>query len=176
LTNGLIQVYYGNGKGKTTAASGLILRALHYKYKILIAQFLKTEKWQAGEVFFFKKHPLCRVLQSRYTHPGFYGNKKPDDGLLKEDQTGLLNRASAAMGEGYDIVLMDEALDSFTAGFIGRQDLETFLDRKPKETEIILTGRKCPDFVRRRAGLMTDFLEIKHPYRDGMPARKGMEY
>jgi cob(I)alamin adenosyltransferase len=172
----VIQVYFGNGKGKTTAAAGLMLRSLNYGFKVLFAGFLKTRKWPSGERLLLKKFRSCKVLESSYSHPVFYPEKsRPLKTTVSRDQSALLKKIVLTIKK-YDLVVLDEILNALQGGFLSRKEVEGLLDSRPEWTEIVMTGRPLPGWIRSRADLITQFKEVKHPFHKGMPARQGIEY
>lgn len=174
MRKGLVQVYFGSGKGKTTAAAGLMLRALGRGWKVLYTGFLKTPGFPSGERLILRKFRKCRILLSEFSHPLFCpGKKGPSAEKVRKDQEVLLEKAVKA-SSGFGMVVLDEALDSLKAGFITREALEKAL--KEIKGELVLTGRPLPGWLRKKADLITRFREVRHPYRKGVKARKGIEY
>lgn len=170
----MIQVYYGPGKGKTTAAAGLALRMLHQDRKVLWVSFLKIVK--SGETEELSERKNFRFLKGRYTHPIFYGKGKgPRIPVIRKDQSALLDRAGSVAG-GAALLVLDESLNALTAGFLTESSLGRFLRAVPVSAEIVLTGRTCPSWLKRRADLTTKFVEEKHYYTKGVAARKGIEF
>ena len=169
---GCIQVYTGNGKGKTTAALGLALRAAGCGLEVFIAQFAK--KRICGEHISLKRfHDLITV--KRYGSKKFITGK-PSKRDIEIAQKGL-REASAAIASGkYDVVILDEANDAAAIGLISIENLITLIDSKPYAVELVITGRNAHKNIIRRANLVTEMREVKHYYRNGIKARKGIEY
>jgi len=171
MKKGYIQVYTGDGKGKTTAALGLALRAAGNKMHSYIGQFMKGQFY--GELKSIERIPEIDLEQ--------YGDIKC---IRREDVTSKhidqamkgLDKARQAMLSGnYDIVILDEINVSIWFGLLSINDVIAFIDLKPESVELILTGRKAPEELITRADLVTEMREIKHYYQNGVDARKGVE-
>lgn len=170
---GLIQVYTGDGKGKTTAALGLALRAAGYNLRTYIGQFLKGQHY--GELDSVKMlSPLVTIEQ--------FGRKKfikVTEGFEEQDQKlaeqGLKKCLKAMLGGQYDIVILDEINVAMYFGLVKEEDVLKFLDQKPDTVEVILTGRYAPASIIERADLVTEMVNRKHYYDRGVQARKGIE-
>lgn len=168
---GYVQVYTGDGKGKTTAAMGLALRAAGAGKRVFIAQFLKAPG--SSECIAFL--PLSDSVTF-----GHYGTGR----LLKEEPTEQdrvlarkgLEEARRAMHSGeYAVVILDEANVAVHFGLLSAADLLDFIREKPGELELVITGRKADQRVIEAADLVTEMREIKHYYALGVKARKGIE-
>jgi cob(I)alamin adenosyltransferase len=167
---GLVQVYTGDGKGKTTAALGQAMRATGQGLKVIFFQFLKGE--EGGEHFLAAKHRPFEIVQ------GGSGDifQKSDDQLMAEARS-LLEKAEKALAGGqYDMVILDEIFIAHWRGLISLGDILNLVERRPAGVELVLTGRKAPAEVVKRADLVTEMLMIKHPFTDGVQQRKGIEY
>ncbi len=174
MRNGIVQAYFGAGKGKTTSAAGLSLRALYHGYKVLFVQFLKTSEWKSGEIQLLNRFPGFYGIQASYTHPLFYPKKKrPSLKLVKEDQRKLLDIAVSQMPE-YDLVVLDEILNCLD--MLDKQKVMEVIVKKPEHLDLVLTGRKLPKIMLNRIHLVTEFKEVRHPFRKGYQAREGIEY
>jgi len=167
---GLIQVYTGDGKGKTTAALGQALRASAQGLRVIFIQFLKTQP--GGEHFFTDKHKSFEIVQ--------FGKgdlfKKSEEQLLNETRQAYDYAVNALNGGKYDVVVLDEIFIAHWRGLISLPQLLELIDMKPDNVELILTGRKAPREVIKRAELVTEMLMIKHPFSEGVDQRKGIEY
>jgi cob(I)alamin adenosyltransferase len=173
MEKGLIQVYTGNGKGKTTAALGLALRAVGHGLKVLVIQFMKGNI-NYGELESSKKlSPYLTIVQSgRET---FVSRTTPDPVDVRLAQDGFDLAKRAITGEAYDIIILDEIIVAVDYGLIPLSDLLRLLDTKPNGVELILTGRNARPEILEKADLVTEMVEQKHYYRKGVSAREGVE-
>ncbi|MFO7732463.1 MAG: cob(I)yrinic acid a,c-diamide adenosyltransferase [Candidatus Aminicenantes bacterium] len=171
--DGYIQVYTGNGKGKTTAALGLALRAAGHGFKTFIGQFLKGRS--SGEIEAAKRlDPLIRIEQ--FGREGFILVKDgPDDEDVTKARAGLARSLEAMLSGDYRIVVLDEINTAVHFGLIPESDVLGLLARKPKDVEVVLTGRYAPDSFLERADLVTEMTEQKHYHSQGVKARDGIE-
>jgi cob(I)alamin adenosyltransferase len=172
MERGLIQVYTGNGKGKTTAALGLALRAVGHGMKVLMIQFMKGD--QSGELESSKRlSPYLTLKQiGRKT---FVSKSNPDPKDLQLAQEGFSIAKKAVQDHEYDIVILDEINLAIDYGLIPVKDLLQLMDSKAETVELILTGRYAKREILERADLVTDMVDRKHYYDKGVPAREGIE-
>ena len=171
ITRGYVQVYTGDGKGKTTAALGLALRASGHGMRTYIGQFMKGQHY--GELEALRDHPLITIEQYGDVRCIHREEVTPDH--VTQTQRGL-ERARAAMLSGqYDVIVLDEANVAIWFGVLAVEEILAFLDQKPDHVEVILTGRRAPQPLIERADLVTDMREVKHYYQQGVTARKGIE-
>jgi len=170
---GCIQVYTGNGKGKTTAALGLALRAAGHGFRSYIGQFLKGQKY--GELKSVKKlSPFITIRQ--FGRKGFiHVTENPEDEDIRRARDGLKKCLAAMVSKKYSLIILDEINVALYFKLLSEKDVHAFLDRKPDNIEIVLTGRYAPASLIRRADLVTDMRERKHYYQKGVPARIGIE-
>jgi cob(I)alamin adenosyltransferase len=171
--SGLIEIFTGNGKGKTSAALGAVLRASGHDLRIHIVHFMKGEN-HYGEQKALSKLP--NVSYSKFGHKNFVDpdNIKPED---REQATLALQDARQAIMSGeYDVVVLDEVNLSAAWGLIKTEDVIELLEQKPDKVELILTGRGADARLIERADLVTEMVEIKHPFTRGVVARKGFDY
>jgi len=173
LEKGLIQVYTGNGKGKTTAALGIALRAVGHGLKVLVIQFMKGNI-RYGELESSKKlSPYLTIKQmGRKT---FVSRVNPDPIDIGLAQDGFALAKKALKDKTYDIVILDEINVAIDYGLIPLSDLLRLIDSKPKTVELILTGRNAKSEIMDRADLVTEMVDRKHYYHKGIKARKGIE-
>lgn len=170
---GTIQVYTGNGKGKTTAALGLALRAAGYGYKTYMGQFLKGQSY--GELKSVQKlSPLITLEQ--FGRKGFFHvTETPKNEDIRRVARGLRKCLKAMLSGVYKIIVLDEINIALYFHLLTERDVLSFLDQKPEDVEIVLTGRYAPISIIRRADLVTEMREKKHYYRKGVAARTGIE-
>lgn len=170
---GFIQVYTGNGKGKTTAALGLALRAAGHGQRVYIGQFLKGQLY--GELVSVKKLAPFIVIE-QFGRKGFiHVTENPDDEDIERAKRGLKRCLKAMLSKKFRIVILDEINVAVDLKLITEQDVHDFLDQKPEEIEVVLTGRYAPPSLVKRADLVTEMKEKKHYYRRGIMARQGIE-
>jgi cob(I)alamin adenosyltransferase len=171
LSKGYVQIYTGDGKGKTTAALGSALRASGHGMRTYIGQFLKGQQY--GELDALRDHPCVTVEQ--YGDPRCIRREEVTPEHVAQAQRGL-ERARAAMLSGeYDIVVLDEVNVTIWFGLLSIEDVLALLDEKPERVEVILTGRRAPQALIERADLVTEMREVKHYYTQGVAARDGIE-
>ena len=170
---GYIQVYTGSGKGKTTAALGLALRAAGHKQRVYIGQFLKGQMY--GELLSAKQlSPYLTIEQ--FGRKGFiHVTENPDAEDIERAQEGLQKCTKMMMSQKYQIIILDEINVAVHFNLFTEKDILDFLGKKPEETEVILTGRYAPESFIKRADLVTEMKEIKHYYKSGIQARIGIE-
>ncbi|MBM3200508.1 cob(I)yrinic acid a,c-diamide adenosyltransferase [Candidatus Woesearchaeota archaeon] len=169
---GLVQVYTGNGKGKTTAAIGLGVRAAGHGYKVCMVQFLKPST-KYGEHKSLKKIKNFEVKSYGLKDFATHSNRRNYKRLSND----AFNYASKTVMSGkYDIVILDEVNFSAAYGYVKLEDVIRLIEQKPKSVELVLTGRDAPKEIMEKADLVTVMQEVKHPYKQGIKARKGIEY
>ena len=176
---GFVQVFYGNGKGKTTSALGTVLRACGNNYKVHLVQFMKNgastlEEQIPGEIkalskfesFSFKRFGL-----------GDWYIKNKNHQKHKEKVEEALKHLSSCFKEDYDVIIADEILYAVQLGLLEESQILELINSKPKDKELILTGSHQPfPNIFEHADLVTEVKKIKHPYDKGILARKGIEY
>ncbi len=170
---GQIQVYTGNGKGKTTAALGLALRAAGAGLRTYIGQFCKGQKYSELESI-QKLAPLVSIKQfGRKTFLHIKDLADPAD--IRMARRGLARSRAAMLSGRYDIVVLDEILIALFFRLLTEDEVLALMDERPARVELILTGRYAPASIIRRAGLVTEMKERKHYYAKGVEARVGIE-
>lgn len=175
LEKGLIQVYTGNGKGKTTAALGQGLRACGRGLKVYMVQFLKSG--DTGELHSVEKlHPLFQIFRFERER-GFFWTLSTEEKLdLKEDiNKGFEFITKVIKGNECDILIIDELLGVLGNGLLETEAVLELLGSKPDTMEVVITGRNAPDKLLEAADLVTEMKEIKHYFKKGIPAREGIE-
>ncbi len=168
-----IQIYTGNGKGKTTAALGQALRAAGHGLKTIILMFMKDHLY--GELKTLEKlQEFIKV--ERFGNDAFVFRKQPpDENDLATAHKGLMRAQEVILSKNYDIVILDEICVATYFKLIEPKDVIPLLKEKPDEVELILTGRYCPAEWLELADLVSEMQEIKHYYTKGIIAREGFE-
>ncbi len=176
LNKGCVQIYTGNGKGKTTAAVGLAVRAAGSGYKVYMVQFLKSS--QTGEVESAKKlQPNFQIFRFGKERGFFWTLTHEEKQEAKKEVQSAYKFCLGALKEKQcNILIMDEIMGAIKNGLVSEEQLLELIDNRPKDTELILTGRDVPKEIMDRADLVTEMKEVKHYYSQGVPARKGIEY
>ncbi len=170
---GLIHIYCGDGKGKTTAAIGLAVRAAGSGKKVLLLQFFKDGR--SSEFSALAHVPGIEVIPQTRTF-GFSWTLTPEEKEEARDYyAGLLEEAFRRAG-GFGLLVLDEAMSACTTGMIDVARLLALLREKPAELEVVLTGRNPSQALLDAADYVTEMKKIRHPYGQGVPARKGIEY
>jgi cob(I)alamin adenosyltransferase len=173
LEQGLVQVYTGNGKGKTSAAFGLALRAIGRGLKVYAVQFIKGG-FDYGELYVVDKLPNLKL--KAFGRGEFVTMKPPEKEDVKlADEAFQLAKEVVGSGE-YDIVILDEINVALNLKLISLEKVLELIKNKPKHVELILTGRYAPSEIIETADLVTEMKEVKHPFNKGYQARKGIEY
>jgi cob(I)alamin adenosyltransferase len=193
LKKGLVEVYTGDGKGKTTAAFGLAFRALGWGLRVYIIQFMKLGTY--GENKSSKLFP--EKLKVDYAGMPYFiaweedipvedrkkvanvvlcpKGKPPED--YREKVTDAFRKMKEEVTSGkWDIVIMDEVNVAIYYNLLDLNTLTEFLDNRGDNVEVVLTGRKMPEEILQRASLITEMKEIRHPYSEGLPARRGVDF
>lgn len=171
LSKGYVQIYTGDGKGKTTAALGLALRASGHGLCTYIGQFMKGQRY--GEIDALRDNPFITLEQ--YGHPRCIHRADVTAEHISSAQRGLDRARKAMTSDRYDLIVLDEVNVSIWFGLLNVEDVLSFLDEKPRCVEIILTGRRAPQRLIDRADLVTEMREVKHYYGRGVDARVGIE-
>ncbi|MEK7994193.1 MAG: cob(I)yrinic acid a,c-diamide adenosyltransferase [Planctomycetota bacterium] len=179
LEKGLVQIYTGDGRGKTTAAFGLALRAAGQGNKVLIYQFLKPPALDLGERFALKLGAV-RIRVEALDVPWDMSSSLDDEkavGQIRAAIAQVLEKITeTAEKRFYDVLILDEIVFCLSKGLAKLEDIRTLIDRRDPGVEIVLTGRGASEELIALADLVTEMRNIKHPLNDGLPARRGIEY
>lgn len=170
--SGKIHIYTGNGKGKTTAAFGLALRAAGAGFKVFIAQFIKTGK--SSEVKLITKY-LPNIEYKSYGR-GRFIKTTPSQADINQAKNALNEIQNIIKKGKYDLVILDEIFPAIKCGLVQDKELKQLLMRNTQNIELVLTGRGASESLIQRADLVTEMKEIKHYYQKGIKARKGIEF
>ena len=175
MEKGLIHIYCGDGKGKTSAATGLAVRAAGCGKQVLFARFLKNE--ESGELEILDRIPEIHVIHLERSY-GFYRT------LTEEEQAEVRQMYEAlwqdivrrAETDVYDVLVMDEFMAAYNYGLIGHDAAFAFLREKPERLEVVLTGRDPDEDLVELADYVSEIRKVKHPFDRGIRARRGIEY
>lgn len=170
---GLVQIYTGDGKGKTTAALGLALRAAGHGARVEIIQFMKGWKFY-GELQALKHIPLITITQTGRPDYIYKGHETEKD--IAGTARGLELARKLMTEDGCDLLILDEINVALDFGLISIDEVSELIKKKPEAMELVLTGRGASPRLFGQADLITEMREIKHPYRQGIHARKAIEY
>ena len=173
LSRGLVQVYTGDGKGKTTAALGLTMRAAGHGLKVYLAFFLKGD-YSDGERRILSQLP--GVTFESFGSGRFLGSGQPPEEEIKRAQQALEAGLRALQSRKYDVVVLDEVNVALSLGLVPVKAVLELIERKPPAVELLLTGRGAPRELVEQADLVTEMKKLKHPYDAGIAARAGIEY
>jgi len=168
---GYVQVYSGNGKGKTTAAFGLSLRAAGAGLRVYIAQFIKGAKYSELNAV----ARLSDAITLKQYGLGFFLYREPNEEDIEAAREGLKEVRDLMRSGVYDVVILDEANIAVDYGLFPVEDLLDLIRTKPENVELVITGRKADPRVMDAADLVTEMKEIKHYYHNGVEARIGIE-
>ena len=179
LEKGLVQIYTGEGKGKTTAAFGLALRAAGQNNKVLIYQFLKPPSLDIGERFALQLGAV-RIRVEAMDLPWDMGKSLKDEQAVAEMQ-GAISEALERIAETaekrfYDCLILDEIVFCLSKGLAKLEDVKNLIERRDRRVEIVMTGRGATEELIAMADLVTEMKNIKHPFDEGTAARRGIEF
>ena len=175
MKQGLVQIYTGDGKGKTTAAAGLAMRAAGRGLKVVFIQFLKSG--DSGEIMLMEKN-IHEIKMMRFnSQDKFIWNMSEGelDLLGKETREGLDAAVKIAESGSCDILILDEIFGALKNGFISVNDILILIKKKESGVELVLTGRDAPAEIIKEAHLVTEMRKVKHPFDAGIKARRGIE-
>ncbi len=172
---GLLLVYTGNGKGKTTAALGMCLRAVGYDWKICIIQFVKGS-WKYGEMNGLKC--LRDNVELHVVGEGFVGIVDDDKDIQEHRRAaseGLALALEKIRSGKYQLIILDELNVALSLELVTREQVEELLEARGEKQNVVITGRGAADWLIQKADLVTEMREIKHPFQKGLPAQKGID-
>lgn len=168
---GLVHIYTGDGKGKTTAALGLAMRAVGQGLKVLFVQFVKGDSL-CGEHLFVKKYKPFEIVQIN-DKSSF--SQTVEELRLKTEEAMRYSEDAILKGK-YDMVILDELCYALSQSYLPLQQVLDLIRNKPRSLELVLTGRGAPQELIQEADLVTEMRQIKHPLEKGIKSRKGIEY
>ena len=176
MDDGLTIVYTGKGKGKTTAALGIALRATGYAKKICMIQFIKGS-WHYGEMDSSKRlEPEFEMVAIGKGFVGIIDDKSPKTEHQKVAEEAIKISTEKIQSGKYDIVILDEINYAINLGLVKIEDVVNLIKTKPPKLDLILTGNYAKDKVIELADLVTEMKEIKHPFQRGIKAKKGIDF
>ncbi len=169
----MIHIYYGTGKGKTTAAVGLMMRALGCGKRAVFAQFLKDGL--SSEIETLEK--LCVKIYALNDYHGFFSQLSDTEiDMFRKQYLQLFKKIIGESQKNSDLIVLDEVISACECGIFPECALIEFLRQIPKNLEIVLTGRNPSEELLKMADYITEMKKVKHPYDKGIKARKGIEY
>ena len=173
---GLVIVYTGNGKGKTTAALGMALRAIGYDHKVCMLQFIKGS-WHYGEMDSSKKlEPNFELIAVGKGFVGILDDNSPREEHEKYAAEAVRICREKIFSEKYDVIILDEVNYAITLGLIDVEEIIKIIKEKPSDLDLVLTGRDVKEEIVELADLVTEMKEIKHPFKSGIKAKKGIDF
>ena len=174
--DGLVIVYTGNGKGKTTAALGMALRAVGYNHKICLIQFIKGS-WPYGEMTSIKRlEPEVEFIVAGKGFVGIIDDKSPKEEHIKVAKEALKIAKEKIQSAKYDIVILDELNYAINLGLIPVNDVIQIIKSKPEKLNLVITGNHAKPEIIELADLVTEMKEVKHPFKSGIKAKKGIDF
>lgn len=172
---GLVQVYTGNGKGKTTAALGLAIRAAGHGFRVCFLQFLKGNRKCGEHLLLTKFAQDSQLFDLMCPNDRSYFGQNVSERAARANAA--LELARQVLGQrSYDLVILDEIVTAISNGLLQTRDVLTLINERPPNVELVLTGRNAPKEIIDAADLVTEMNPIKHPFSKGVKARKGIEY
>lgn len=172
---GLIIVYTGDGKGKTTAALGMALRTVGWGGKVLIIQFVKA--WKTGEHRAIEAYlPDIKIIPAGEGFVGILGDRKPKITHQASAQKALQFAKKEIMSKKWTTVILDEINGAIEGKLVALKDVLTLITSKPDEVNLVLTGRVAQPEIIKKADIVTEMKKVKHPYDKGILAKKGVDF
>ena len=182
---GLVSVYYGNGKGKTSSAIGVAVRAAGHGLRVLFLQFMKGDE-RYGEQFFFEEYDpdepgnnrgeAGRILVRKFGPAWFLDMNNVTEDEKQPSRVGITYAREAMLSGEFDVIIMDEINVVVGWKVLPVEDVVQLLQARPAAVELVLTGRYAPKELKDLADYVTEFKEEKHPYQKGILAREGIDY
>lgn len=173
---GLTIVYTGGGKGKTTAALGIVLRATGYGKKICMIQFIKGS-WHYGEMYSSKRlEPEFEMVAVGKGFVGIIDDKSPKQEHQRVAEEALRISMEKIRSGKYDIIVLDEINYAVNLGLVKVEEVQNLIKEKPPKLDLVLTGNHARNEIIDLADLVTEMKEIKHPFKQGIKARKGIDF
>jgi cob(I)alamin adenosyltransferase len=179
LEKGLVQIYTGDGKGKTTAAFGLAVRAAGRGNKVLIYQFLKPPSLELGERMGVERSGLpirWEALEAKWDLSGSLRNEQDRVQARAAARDALIKLTESAVGGAYDVMILDELVFCVATGLAALEDVRRLVEQRAPGVELVLTGRGATPELIELADLVTEMKKIKHPFDRGVGARPGIDY
>jgi cob(I)alamin adenosyltransferase len=173
LKQGYIQVYTGNGKGKSTAAIGQVVRAAGAGLTSYIIQFMK--EYPYSELNTLKKLDQWITIEQVGDDSFVYKKELPSDKEIQKARNALKKAEDLMLNRSFDLIILDEVLVTVYFKLLTTEEIVSVIHKKPAEVELILTGRYCPEEIVELADLVTEMKEVKHYYTKGILSRKGIE-
>ena len=179
LEKGLVQIYTGDGKGKTTAAFGLALRAAGQNNKVLIYQFLKPPSLDLGERFAIQLGAVRIRLEALDIEWDM--KTSPHDEQMRTNTATAIKQAIEQLAQTaekkfYDVIILDEIVFCLAEGLANIEDIKNLIERKDARVEIVMTGRGATAELIELGDLVTEMRKLKHPFDTGQASRRGIEY
>jgi len=172
---GLIQIYTGEGKGKSTAAIGQAVRAVGHNLKVCFISFFKDpDAFGYGEYKSLQKLGIKTFLFAR-KHPHFYKEIELDE-VRQECHKGVEFIEELFRDQSWDMLILDEIDIAIRDGFLKEEEVLSLMEAKPEKLELVLTGRGATERIISKADLVSEIKEVKHPYEQGIQSREGIEY
>ena len=173
---GLVIVYTGGGKGKTSAALGLVLRAVGYNHKVCMVQFVKGS-WHSGELDSAKRlEPEFELITTGKGFVGILDDKSPREDHVKAAYETLMVGKEKILSGKYNVVILDEINYAIQLELVKLNDVLDVIKSKPPELDLVLTGNHAAEEIIELADLVTEMKEIKHPFKSGIKAKKGIDF
>lgn len=173
LKQGFVQIYTGNGKGKTTAALGQALRAAGAGFKTYIIQFMK--EYSYSELISLKNLNEWITIEQKGNDDFVYKKELPSEEEKSGAREALKKTQDLMLSHAYNLIILDEVLVAVYFKLLTAKEIVSFIKNRPEDVELILTGRYCPEEIIELADLVTEMKEVKHYYTKGVLSRKGID-